>query len=74
MKSNSLKEICKHTMDTKEEKEEKVCNLVDVVLHSTCKLELATLEGWIPQTPLGWIQETQAGPCTRVGTLTFSWC
>ena len=26
-------------------------------LHSTGKLELATLEGWISQTPLGWIQE-----------------
>ena len=28
-----------------------------LVLHSIGKLELATLEGWIPQTPLGWIQE-----------------
>ena len=28
-----------------------------LVLHSTGKLELATLEGWISQTPLGWIQE-----------------
>ena len=26
-------------------------------LHSTGKLELATLESWISQTPLGWIQE-----------------
>ena len=40
-----------------------------LVLHSTGKLELATLEGWIPQTPLGWIQETQAGSCTRVRAL-----
>ena len=35
------------------------------------KRKLATLEGWIPQTPLGWIQETQAGSCTRVGALTY---
>ena len=37
-------------------------------LYSSCKLELATLEGWIPQTPLGWNQETQAGSCAK------SWC
>ena len=35
--------------------------------YSSCKLELATLEGWIPQTTLGWNQETQAGSCKRVG-------
>ena len=28
-----------------------------LIQHSTGKLELATLEGWISQTPLGWIQE-----------------
>ena len=38
------------------------------ISHSTCKLELATLEGWIPQTTLGWNQETQAVACTK------SWC
>ena len=32
-------------------------------------MELATLEGWIPQTTLGWNQETHAGSCKRVGTL-----
>ena len=30
-KSNSLKEIRRHTMDTKEDKEEKVCISIDVV-------------------------------------------
>ena len=36
--------------------------------YSSCKLVLATLEGWIPQTTLGWNQETEAGSCTK------SWC
>ena len=36
--------------------------------YSSCTLELATLEGWIPQTTLGWNQETQ------VGSYTKSWC
>ena len=42
--------------------------------YSSCKLELATLEGWIPQTTLGWNQETQAGSCTRANALIISWC
>ena len=40
-----------------------------IFTHSTCKLEISTLEGQIPKTPLGWNQETQAGSCKRVGTL-----
>ena len=35
-----------------------------LILFSTCKLCLAILEGLIPQTTLGWIQEVQAGSCT----------
>ena len=37
------------------------------ILHFSCKLGLANSKGWIPQTPLGWIQEIQAGSCT------YSW-
>ena len=42
--------------------------VVAFILHFSCKLGLTILEGWIPQTTLGWSQETQAGACTK------SWC
>ena len=41
---------------------------VAFILHFSCKRGLAILEGWIPQTTLGWSQETQVGTCT------YSWC
>ena len=44
-----------------------------LILHSTGKMELATFEGWIPQTPLGWIQENTSWVLYKSWNSYFSW-